>query len=183
MIIIPNRFITKIEQALGTVEINAIKEYVKSPLAFERKDDVPMMCMAEFIFPELGRCYNNFKSLDSEWLALDFDDNITIDKFMQTYKDYDYILYTSFNHTATHHKFRVLLHYCGLDYSLLGDNAIITFSLQNWTLHHWKIEFLSSLVNVVEVFWSRCWQIEGTCHVHCIFVCPWKHCLKCEVPI
>lgn len=122
MIIIPNRFITKIEQAIGTVDINELKEYVKSPTEFERKDDVPMMCMAEFWNDELGRAYYNFKSIDDEWLALDFDDNITITDFMTQFVDYDYILYTSFNHTAAHNKFRVLLHYCGLDYSHLGAN-------------------------------------------------------------
>ena len=122
MIIIPNRFITKIEQAIGTVDINALKEYVKSPIEFERKDDVPMMCMAEFCNDSLGRAYHNFKDIDHEWLALDIDDNITISDFMTQFADYDYILYTSFNHTADHHKFRVLLHYCGLDYSLLGAN-------------------------------------------------------------
>ena len=122
MIIIPNRFITKIEQAIGTVDIDALKEYVKSPTEFERKDDVPMMCMAEFWNDELGRAYYNFKSIDDEWLALDVDDNMKISDFMTQFSDYDYILYTSFNHTAEHHKFRVLLHYCGLDYSLLGAN-------------------------------------------------------------
>ena len=122
MIIIPNRFITKIEQAIGTVDIDALKEYVKSPTEFERKDDVPMMCMAEFWIESLGRAYYNFKSIDDEWLALDVDDNMKITDFMTQFADYDYILYTSFNHTAEHHKFRVLLHYCGLDYSLLGAN-------------------------------------------------------------
>lgn len=135
MIIIPNRFITKIEQAIGTVDIDELKEYVKSPTEFERKDDVPMMCMAEFIFPNLGRCYSNFKSLDCEWLALDFDDNITINDFMNFFKEYDYILYTSFNHTAAHHKFRVLLHYEGLNFPALGN----TFDEQksNW---HFTLE-------------------------------------------
>lgn len=110
------------EQAIGTVDINALKEYVKSPTEFERKDDVPMMCMAEFWNDELGRAYYNFKDIDREWLALDVDDNMKISDFMTQFADYDYILYTSFNHTAAHHKFRVLLHYCGLDYSLLGAN-------------------------------------------------------------
>ena len=110
------------QQAIVTVDIDALKEYVKSPTEFERKDDVPMLCMAEFWNDELGRAYYNFKDIDHEWLALDVDDNMKISDFMTQFADYDYILYTSFNHTAAHNKFRVLLHYCGLDYSHLGAN-------------------------------------------------------------
>lgn len=166
MIIIPNRFITKIEQALGTVDIDALKEYVKSPNQFERKDDVPMMCMAEFWNDELGRAYYNFKDIDREWLALDVDDNMRIDDFMKQFADYDYILYTSFNHTSAHHKFRVLLHYCGLDFNYLGAN--LDEIKANW---HFTLETMfpwadKNAMDMTRAFYLPCARPEYFYHIN-----------------
>lgn len=50
---------------------------------------------------------DSFRYVDS--IILDIDDGITIEEFTEQYKEYDFLLYTTWSHTNDHHKFRVII--------------------------------------------------------------------------
>lgn len=53
------------------------------------------------------RCKGNVKSIQG--IILDVDRDKTLEEIMQLYSDLEYVIYTTFNHTAEQHKFRVVI--------------------------------------------------------------------------
>lgn len=50
---------------------------------------------------------DSFRYIDC--IILDIDNGITIEEFNEQYKEYEYLLYTTWSHTKEHNKFRVIL--------------------------------------------------------------------------
>jgi hypothetical protein len=55
----------------------------------------------------IRRCKNNVVAING--IVLDVDDSMTIEQAQETYKQIEYVLYTTFRHTAAKNKFRVVI--------------------------------------------------------------------------
>lgn len=73
-----------------------------------RKEDGKFIIPSSFV---AGDCVARLAENVLDWymLPIDIDGGMTIDAAKQKWKDYNYILYTSFNHSDSLHKFRLLI--------------------------------------------------------------------------
>lgn len=103
-------------------------DLVKLHIISEKKQ-VPLFNLWEFEGPQLGRKYHYVKGERQETydeipntvrrckeqavachgVVLDFDDGTTIDEAQSRFAGIEHVLYTTFSHTAEHHKFRVVM--------------------------------------------------------------------------
>lgn len=72
------------------------------------KNTNDMFCFGTCENPDLGRTISNIKT-KSKFFMVDYDNGYTIEQFEKDYKDYFYLLYTSFSHTKELNKFRVIM--------------------------------------------------------------------------
>lgn len=86
-----------------------IARMVKKPQITTTKNDAPYMFPFEMNYDN-GRSYTKQENAVSyTMLVFDSDSGYTISEFKERFKDYSYVLYTSFSHKAEHHKFRAML--------------------------------------------------------------------------
>lgn len=101
-----NKFDTHIEPTVSTLK--DIVNRVEKPMILENKDDNYLWCFGDCLDPEKGHQKENIVN-KSKFFMVDYDNGYTIKDFCEEYKDYFYILYTSFSHTKEHNKFRVIM--------------------------------------------------------------------------
>jgi len=107
MLMCANKFDSHIEPVTATLK--DICEKVEHPFITDDKENNSLWCFGECIDPEKGHQKSNIVN-KSKFFMIDYDNGYTIEEFMDVYKDYFYILYTSFSHTEEHHKFRVIMY-------------------------------------------------------------------------
>lgn len=100
-------FDTHIDQNKCTLK--EIAEYIENPNITESKEKNGLWCFGECLDPEKGHQKSNIVN-KSKFFILDYDSGYTIEEFCEEYKDYFFMLYTSFSHTKEHHKFRVIMY-------------------------------------------------------------------------
>lgn len=86
-----------------------IVDYIKNPNITDSKEKNGLWCFGECFDPEKGHQKSNIVN-KSKFFILDYDSGYTIDEFCKEYKDYFFMLYTSFSHTKEHNKFRVIMY-------------------------------------------------------------------------
>ena len=110
------------------ISLDEILNAIKNPKTnFHVREDIPLW---SFYIPvaqddlsknEKGEprgCSDNMRSVHA--FQIDFDSNImTIEKFCEQYKKFEFYLYTSFSHKPDYHKFRVILPLNGAHSNLL----------------------------------------------------------------
>lgn len=101
------RFDKHIEPTRCTLK--EIMECVEKPNITPTKEENMLWCFGECVDPERGHQKDNIVN-KSKFFMVDYDNGYSIDEFCKEYKDYFYILYTSFSHTTEHNKFRVIMY-------------------------------------------------------------------------
>lgn len=91
-----------------TVDLEGIIDWIEHPAVLDNKEDNQLWSFGECIDPLKGHQKSNIKS-KSKFFMVDYDNGYTIEQFEKDYKDYFYMLYTSFSHTKEHNKFRVIM--------------------------------------------------------------------------
>lgn len=89
--------------------LKEIVDYVEHPNITDSKEKNGLWCFGECLDPDKGHQKSNIIN-KSKFFILDYDNGYTIDEFCKEYKDYFFIIYTSFSHTKEHHKFRVIMY-------------------------------------------------------------------------
>lgn len=129
--VIYNMFNSKTTEKICDTTIEEIKELVKNPeVEYKNKNDVPLLYFAEFKDDNKRRSFDNLKSIDHNWIGLDFDGGYSMLEWQMNYSDYHWILYTTWSHSAQHEKFRVLLNVRGIHLDLLGKD--VDEQKRNW---------------------------------------------------
>ena len=95
------------------------------------KSDNELWMFGDCENPDFGRKMENI-TYKGKFFMVDYDKDYTIEQFEEDYKDYFYLLYTSFSHTDEHHKFRVIM-YGNYDKPLdiYQQRAILEHSFRN----------------------------------------------------
>lgn len=124
-----NTFNTSVYTEVQTLQ--NIAETIKEPVIVEDKVDNEMWSFGEVKDQNEGHKDSNIKT-KSKFFMVDYDNGYTIEQFEKDYKDYFYLLYTSFSHTKEHNKFRVIM-YGNYDKPLIGDeqNLILSECFRN----------------------------------------------------
>jgi len=104
---------SKYGKLVGEVKVtdNWLNTLIANPLPrlYECKALFPAILFNEVIDPENGRRNDNFIDFNREYVAIDFDDGITIEDFIESHKQYKFWLYTTTSHNPDgKHKFRAI---------------------------------------------------------------------------
>lgn len=85
-----------------------IIQTLKEPLITNNKHENGLWMFGDCSDVNLGSQTDNI-TYKGKFFMIDYDNGYTIEQFEEDYKDYFYLLYTSFSHTNEHHKFRVIM--------------------------------------------------------------------------
>lgn len=89
--------------------LKEIIQCVKEPKITDDKHKNDLWCFGECLDESKGHQKDNIIK-KSKYFILDYDNGYSIEDFCEEYKDYFYILYTSYSHTKEHNKFRVIMY-------------------------------------------------------------------------
>lgn len=90
------------------VDWDGLKRLLKTPRISAHKNKTSYLFPFDFRYRHDG-CYAcNINAINYTALIFDVDSGCTIEEFIAEHKDYKFVLYTTFSHKESHHKFRAV---------------------------------------------------------------------------